>query len=104
VTQTPTDFLVVIPARYASSRFPGKALAQLGGKAVVQRCYEQCLLAVSADNIVVATEDNRIVDFCTANNINVILTSDNCLTGTQHSGTSTCKATNHFSTPLASRK
>jgi len=82
VTQTPTDFLVVIPARYASSRFPGKALAQLGGKAVVQRCYEQCLLAVSADNVVVATEDNRIVDFCTANNINVILTSDNCLTGT----------------------
>ena len=82
MTQTPTDFLVVIPARYASSRFPGKALAQLGGKAVVQRCYEQCLLAVSADNIVVATEDNRIVDFCQSNNINVMLTSDNCLTGT----------------------
>lgn len=80
---TPNDnFVVVIPARYASSRFPGKALAQLGGKAVVQRCYEQCLLVVPAQQIVVATEDQRIVNFCQSNNINVMLTSDNCLTGT----------------------
>jgi 3-deoxy-manno-octulosonate cytidylyltransferase (CMP-KDO synthetase) len=76
------DFLVVIPARYASSRFPGKALAPLDGKAVVQRCYEQCLHAVDAENIIVATEDQRIVNFCKANNINVTLTSDKCLTGT----------------------
>ena len=76
------DFLVVIPARYASSRFPGKALADLGGKAVVQRCYEQCLKAVPAAQVVVATEDQRIVDFCVANNINVVMTSDQCITGT----------------------
>jgi 3-deoxy-manno-octulosonate cytidylyltransferase (CMP-KDO synthetase) len=82
VTTPHTDFVVVIPARYASSRFPGKALAQLGGKAVVQRCYEQCLLAVDAQHVLVATEDQRIVDFCNTNNINVMLTSDNCLTGT----------------------
>ena len=108
------DFLVVIPARFASSRFPGKALADLGGKAVVQRCYEQCLKAVPAAQIVVATEDQRIVDFCVANNINVVMTSDQCITGTDRVaevalnymrlGTSMCKATNHFLILEASRK
>ena len=73
---------MVIPARFASSRFPGKALADLGGKAVVQRCYEQCLKAVPAAQIVIATEDRRIIDFCSAHDINAIMTSDQCLTGT----------------------
>ena len=82
MSQSINDFLVVIPARFASSRFPGKALADLGGKAVVQRCYEQCLKAVPAAQIVVATEDQRIVDFCEAHNINVVMTSDQCITGT----------------------
>ena len=82
MSNSTNDFLVVIPARFASSRFPGKALADLGGKAVVQRCYEQCLKAVPAAQIVVAAEDKRIVDFCTAHDINVVMTSDQCLTGT----------------------
>jgi 3-deoxy-manno-octulosonate cytidylyltransferase (CMP-KDO synthetase) len=82
VSQSTDDFIVVIPARFASSRFPGKALADLGGKAVVQRCYEQCLNAASAEQIVIATEDERIVDFCTTHGMNVTMTSDQCLTGT----------------------
>ena len=82
MSQSTDDFLVVIPARFASSRFPGKALADLGGKAVVQRCYEQCLKVVPAQQVVVATEDQRIIDFCEANKINVVMTSDQCITGT----------------------
>jgi len=76
------DILVVIPARYASSRFPGKALADLGGKAIVERCFEQCVKAIPASQIVVATEDFRIEQFCNNHNINVVMTSDQCLTGT----------------------
>ena len=82
MSNSTNDFLVVIPARFASSRFPGKALADLGGKAVVQRCYEQCLKAVPKSQIVVATENQQIVDFCTAHGISVTMTSDQCLTGT----------------------
>ena len=51
-------YLVVIPARYASTRFPGKPLALLGGKPVIQRVYEQ--VAGVVEDVVVATDDERI--------------------------------------------
>ena len=51
-------FIGIIPARYASSRFPGKPLALLGGKPVVQRVYEQ--VASVLDEVCVATDDERI--------------------------------------------
>ena len=51
-------FIGIIPARYASTRFPGKPLAMLGGKPVIQRVYEQVSLVL--DNAVVATDDERI--------------------------------------------
>lgn len=51
-------FLAIIPARYAATRFPGKLLAVLGGKPVVQRVYEQ--VAGVLDDVVVATDDERI--------------------------------------------
>jgi 3-deoxy-manno-octulosonate cytidylyltransferase (CMP-KDO synthetase) len=50
----------VIPARYKSTRFPGKPLIDLNGKSMVQRTYEQCLKAVPKDLVFVATEDSRI--------------------------------------------
>ncbi|MGA1170602.1 MAG: cytidylyltransferase domain-containing protein, partial [Ilumatobacteraceae bacterium] len=53
--------IVVIPARYASTRFPGKALADLGGKSVLRHCYEQVAQAVESSSIYVATDDDRIV-------------------------------------------
>ena len=55
-----TKFIAIIPARYASTRFPGKPLAILGGKPVIQRVYEQvtCVL----DNAYIATDDQRIYD------------------------------------------
>lgn len=75
-------YIVVIPARYKSTRFPGKPLINLCGKSMLQRTYEQCLKVVPNELIFVATEDQRIVDHCNANAMNVILTSDDCLTGT----------------------
>lgn len=54
------NFLTVIPARYASTRFPGKPLALLGGKPVVQWVYEQAKTA--CEHVVVATDDVRIAE------------------------------------------
>ncbi|MBB6271618.1 3-deoxy-manno-octulosonate cytidylyltransferase (CMP-KDO synthetase) [Pedobacter cryoconitis] len=76
------DFIVVIPARYQSSRFPGKPLTVIDGKSMLQRTYEQCVQAVDKSLIYVATEDQRIVDHCRLLDIQVLLTSDHCLTGT----------------------
>jgi 3-deoxy-manno-octulosonate cytidylyltransferase (CMP-KDO synthetase) len=52
--------LGIIPARYASTRFPGKPLALIAGKPLVQRVVEQCRQAESLSDLVVATDDARI--------------------------------------------
>ena len=52
----------IIPARYASTRFPGKPLALIAGKALIQRVVEQCQKAKSLAEVVVATDDQRIFD------------------------------------------
>ena len=54
--------LVVIPARYGSTRFPGKPLALLKGKPMIQHVYEQAAKATRVDEVVVATDDQRIVE------------------------------------------
>jgi 3-deoxy-manno-octulosonate cytidylyltransferase (CMP-KDO synthetase) len=53
-------FIGIIPARYGSTRFPGKPLADIGGKTVIRRVYEQARLAL--DTVVIATDDERIYD------------------------------------------
>jgi len=53
--------VIVIPARYGSTRLPGKPLAMLAGKPMVQRVYERAKLARSASRVIVATDDERIV-------------------------------------------
>ena len=52
----------IIPARYASTRFPGKPLALIAGKSLIQRVVERCQQAKSLAEIVVATDDQRIAD------------------------------------------
>ena len=54
--------LVVIPARYASTRFPGKPLSMLGGRPIVEHVWRSAVSAVGVDNVVVATDDSRIAE------------------------------------------
>ena len=64
--------LIVIPARYASTRLPGKPLMKILGKEMLLRVYENALkVAGQFDScqIIVATEDQRIVDFCQAHQV-----------------------------------
>ncbi len=75
-------YIIVIPARLASTRLPEKPLVQIEGKSLLQRTYEQCLLAVPNDKIFIATDAEKIANHCTALGMNVIMTSDQCLTGT----------------------
>ncbi len=74
--------LGVIPARYGAQRFPGKPLALIAGKSLVQRVYEQAAQATSVDKVVVATEDTRILEAVEAFGGDAMLTSPECATGT----------------------
>ena len=65
----------VIPARYGSTRFPGKPLADVVGKPMIQRVYERCVLASSLDDVVVATDDRRIYEACAAFGARVYMTA-----------------------------
>src|ERR1700675_2789186 len=53
--------VIVIPARYGSTRLPGKPLVSLAGKPMIQRVYERAKLAQTASQVIVATDDERIV-------------------------------------------
>ena len=76
------DFLLVIPARYKSKRLPGKPLINIKGIPMIIRTYNQCKKVVHHSKILVATDDKRILNLCKKNNINVMMTSSKCLTGT----------------------
>lgn len=74
--------LGVIPARYGSTRFPGKALARLGGKTLIQRVWERAKTAKRLDRIVVATDDVRIRDAVKAFGGEAVMTSTQLRSGT----------------------
>lgn len=74
--------VVVIPARYKSSRFPGKPLANINGKPMVLHVAENASKAVGKDNVYIATENEEISKVVQDAGFHVVLTSDNCLTGT----------------------
>ncbi len=73
-------FIAIIPARYASTRFPGKPLALLGGKPVIQRVYEQVSTVISS--VYVATDDPRIFSAVEAFGGRAIMTSPHHQSGT----------------------
>jgi len=74
--------IIIIPARYKSSRLPGKPLKDIRGKSMIQRTYEQCLEALPAQDVYIATDNTTIQKHCKEFNANVIMTSSSCLTGT----------------------
>lgn len=74
------EFLAIIPARYASTRFPGKPLAMMNGKTMIHRVWEQALKAFK--NVYVATDDPRIYDHVVQFGGNVVMTSKRHKTGT----------------------
>lgn len=76
----------VIPARYQSSRFPGKPLADICGKPMVWWVYQQCMKVDDFDRVYVATDDERIFNECQSLDIDVIMTSSTHKTGTDRIG------------------
>ncbi len=74
-------FIGIIPARYASTRFPGKPLVEIQGKSMIQRVYEQALKCPHLHAVTVATDDMRIFDHVLQFG-KVVLTSEKHLSGT----------------------
>jgi len=80
--------LVVIPARYASTRYPGKPLVELRGasgeaKSLIRRSWDAAIAVQGVDRVVVATDDDRIKDAAEAFGAEVVMTSPDCKNGTE---------------------
>lgn len=74
--------LAIIPARYASTRYPGKPLVDIAGKSMIQRVYDQVNRATLVDRVIVATDDSRIFDHVKSFGGDVMMTSENHVSGT----------------------
>ena len=88
--------LGVIPCRYNSSRFPGKPLAEILGKSMVQRVYEKSSLCDNLNKIIVATDDERISFHVKSFAGNVMMTSKNHESGTERCGEVLKKSIENF--------
>lgn len=77
---------IIIPARYGSTRFPGKPLVDLVGKSMLRHVYDNAIEAIAdldhSCSILIATEDERIRSHCHEQNMPCVMTSDSCETGT----------------------
>lgn len=82
---SPLTSIGIIPARYASTRFPGKPLVDIAGKSMIQRVYEQAVKSKRLDTVIVATDDERIQKHVTDFGAPVVLTA-----ATHQSGTDRC--------------
>ncbi len=76
------SYTLIIPARYGSTRFPGKPLALIAGKPMIQHVYERASLARGVNNIYVATDDQRIQYVIEGFGGKVVMTSPDAATGT----------------------
>lgn len=74
--------LIVIPARYDSTRFPGKPLAMIAGRTMLERVWERSLAVHGDCRVIVATDSEKIQQFCNDNDMDVIMTSREHVTGT----------------------
>jgi len=87
-------FVGIIPARFASTRFPGKPLVKIGGKTMIQRVYEQVSKALS--EVYIATDDQRIFDEVIAFGGRVVMTSSEHKSGTDRCYEAYTKLKEHF--------
>jgi 3-deoxy-manno-octulosonate cytidylyltransferase (CMP-KDO synthetase) len=78
--------LGVIPARYASSRFPGKPLVMIEGKSMIMRVYEQTLKTTVLDRVIVSTDDERIFNHVKDCGGEVMMTAESHMSGTSRIG------------------
>ena len=78
----PLRILGVIPARYLSSRFPGKALVSIAGKMMLQHVWERALMAKYVSDVVIATDDERIRKACEMFGARVVMTRNDHVSGT----------------------
>lgn len=76
------NYTIVIPARYASTRFPGKPLAMLGDRTILQHVYERAMLS-KAEAVIIATDDERIAQTARGFGAEVCMTSDKHSSGTE---------------------
>jgi 3-deoxy-manno-octulosonate cytidylyltransferase (CMP-KDO synthetase) len=76
------EIIGIIPARYASTRFPGKPLVDIGGKSMIRRVYEQAKKSVSLSDVLVATDDERIASHVQDFNGKVVMTRSEHQSGT----------------------
>ena len=76
------EVVVVIPARYGSSRFPGKVVAKDTGKFLVQHTAEAAMKASTVDHIVIATDDDNVFQACKSFGADCVMTSDSHQSGT----------------------
>ena len=90
----PLRYIAIIPARYASTRFPGKPLAQLGGQSVIERVYRQVSGVI--EDVVVATDDERIYSAVEAFGGRVVMTSAEHRSGTDRCWEAYCKQDEQF--------
>ncbi len=74
--------LIAIPARYGSTRLPGKPLLEIGGEPMVVRVWRRCLGVRGAERVLVATDDRRIVEALREKGAEVVMTSPGLATGT----------------------
>ena len=86
----------IIPARYDSTRFPGKPLALIAGKTMIERVYEQAKKSSSLKRVVVATDDNRIAETVRSFGGDVILTRTDHPSGTDRCAEAVSKLDEHF--------
>lgn len=73
---------IVIPARFQSTRFPGKPLAMIAGRPMLDRVHERCAAAVGGERVFVATDSDTIRTHCERSGFRCVMTAESCLTGT----------------------
>jgi len=79
----PEKFTCIIPARYESVRFRGKPLANISGKSMICHVYDNACKSSFFDDVIVATDDEKIFEHCSDHNINYVCTSKDCPNGSE---------------------